>query len=94
MPTPVRSIGDIKPGDLFEDCAFHPCICIATGARDDEDGVEGISLVDGSGPRGCSATHCGLRRLTLEEAVHWKFHGPRDETLSPEKRWWENPKPT
>ena len=91
MPTPVKSIRDIKPGDLFEDCAFHPCLCIAVG-RGDDDEVEGISLVDGSSPRCCSADHCGLRLLTLEEAVHWKSYGPRDEVLPPESRWWENGK--
>ena len=91
MPKPDKSIHDIKPGDLFEDCAFHPCICIVAGSKDDKDGVEGISLVDGSG-RCCSADHCALRLLTLEEAVHWRFHGPSDETLPAKSRWWEKRK--
>ncbi len=88
MPTRITSIKEIKVGDLFEDCAFHPCLCTLAGSEDDEDGVEGISLVDGSGPRCCSANHCGLRLLTVEEAIHWKFHGPRDQKLEEKDRWW------
>lgn len=36
-------------GGLYEDCAYHPCLCIKV----DEAGrdVTGISLIDGSLPR-------------------------------------------
>lgn len=88
MPKPVKSIADIKVGDIFEDCSFHPCLCIVAGTNDSPAAVEGISLVDGSGPRCCSAIHCGLRILTIEEAIHWKFFGPRDQVLEATQCWW------
>jgi hypothetical protein len=42
MPTPVKSIKDMKVGDFFEDCGFHPCLCTLAGSEGDKDGVEGI----------------------------------------------------
>jgi hypothetical protein len=89
MPKPIKSEKDIRVGDFFGDCAFHPCLCIAVGVEGDEEGVEGISLVDASSPRSCSTRHCGLRLLTVEEAIHWKFHGPADEKVKSKDRWWE-----
>ena len=87
MPQPVSQPGELQSGDLFEDCRYHPCLCTDGGAADDPDGVYGISLVDGS-PCGYSVWHCGLRKLTVEEAVHWKHHGPTDIELKSEDRWW------
>lgn len=55
----------IAPGEIYEDCAFHPVLC--TGVDGDE--VEGISLIDGSHPRSCSLQHCGVVRLSIEDAV-------------------------
>ena len=66
------------PGDYFEDCAFHPCLAVSISMGC----VDGISLVDGSYPRNCGILQCDLRKLTWEEACHWKFHGPPD--LPPE----------
>jgi hypothetical protein len=86
MPQPVNQAGDLKPGDLFEDCRHHPCLCIEGGSPQDPDGVIGISLVDGT-PCGCSISHCNLRKLTVDEAVHWKYHGPNDAEV--EDHWWE-----
>ena len=86
MPISVNKIGELAPGDLFEDCRFHPCLCIEAATLDDPDGISGISLVDGT-PCNCNIYHCGLRKLTVEEAIQWKYHGPRDETV--EDRWWK-----
>jgi hypothetical protein len=86
MPHAVTKRGDLMPGDLFEDCRHHPCLCVECGTPEDTDGVSGISLVDGT-PSGCSISHCGLRKLTVEEAVHWKYHGPEDVDAG--DRWWE-----
>jgi hypothetical protein len=86
MPEDVNHPGELLPGELFEDCRHHPCLCIEANSPDDVDGVSGISLVDGT-PCGCSIMHCGLRKLTLEEAVHWKYHGPKDVVV--EDHWWE-----
>ncbi len=79
----------IIPGDIYEDCAFHPVLCV----RVDGDEISGISLVDGSFPRSCSLSHCGVRKLTVQQAWQWRLHGPEDLTsdieLKPEHKWWE-----
>lgn len=89
MPIPVKTSADLKPGDFYEDCAYHPCLCIKV----DEDEVSGISLVDGSTGRGCTIGHCGIRRLTVDEALDWKFFGPTDaevrDRVEKSARWWE-----
>ena len=78
----------ILPGDIYEDCSFHPVLCV--GAVGDE--VWGISLIDGSHPRSCSIGHCGVRKLTLQQAWEWKMEGPPDlppdVQLKPEQMWW------
>jgi hypothetical protein len=89
MPKHIKSGKEIHVGDFYEDCAFHPCLCISVGAdKHDPDGLEGISLVNG-GVRCCSAEHCGVRLLTVKEAIHWKLHGPADEKLDAKERWWK-----
>ena len=57
----------IKPGDFYEDCAYHPVLC--TEINEDEDRISGVSLIDGSYPRDCSLVHCRIKKLTFEEAV-------------------------
>ncbi len=84
MPSLVSTHTEIQPGNYYEDCAFHPCLCISS----DDDEITGVSLVDGSHPRACSIPHCGVRRLTFEEALHWKFFGPLDQTVVKDSRWW------
>lgn len=66
----------IEKGSFYEDCAYHPCLCISVNEENDE--ILGISLIDGSFPRSCSLMHCGIRELTFGEAVHSKFHGPKN----------------
>jgi hypothetical protein len=83
MAIRVSQPGELVPGDLFEDCHFWPCLCVEAEGRD----VLGISLVDGRWVN-CSIVHCGLRRLTVEEAHQWKLAGPPDVELEPEERWW------
>ena len=85
MPTEISSYGEMKPGDYYEDCAFHPCLCVRVNEAADE--VLGISLVDGTYPRACSIKHCRVRGLTLQEALHWRFFGPADERLPENTRW-------
>jgi hypothetical protein len=71
----------IRPGDIYEDCGFHPCLCyLAEPVRasrgwrcllrvqQDLD-LSGISLLDGSRPRSCSTRHCAPRKLTLDQAL-------------------------
>jgi hypothetical protein len=80
--------GDIQPGDYYEDCAYHPCLCV--GVDGGGTSVWGISLVDGSQPRCCDVPQCGVRRLSLEQAWSWKMHGPPDIELPAELRWWRS----
>jgi hypothetical protein len=87
MPQPVSRPGDVRPGDLFEDCRYHPCLCYDVGDPGSEDSVFGISLVDGSTCQ-CSVRRCGLRRLTPAEVWRWKAEGPPDVELDPASRWW------
>lgn len=63
-----KSTESFAPGDLYEDCAYHPCLCVGVVDNDDEEGIWGISLIDGSYPRKCSLYHCGVRKLTIDEA--------------------------
>jgi hypothetical protein len=64
----------IRPGDIYEDCAFHPVLC----TRSDGDDVEGISLIDASSPRGCDVRHCGVIKLSIAEVLaaraDWKAY--------------------
>ena len=85
MPEELTSETSLKPGDFYEDCAYHPCLCISTDRE--EDNISGISLIDGSFPRSCSFVHCGVRKLSREEAMHWKFFGPLDHTLAKDADW-------
>ena len=92
MPTPLNDADEIRPGEFYEDCAYHPCLCTGT----DMGTVDGISLVDGSYPRNCGVPQCGVRKLTFEEAVQWRLHGPPDvppeiEMTDAQKYWLKPP---
>jgi hypothetical protein len=88
MPIEIRSIDEIEPGDYYEDCAFHPCLCVSKGMGM----VDGISLVDGSFPRNCGVPQCGVRKLTVEEAIRWRLFGPPDVPpeleMKDEQKYW------
>jgi hypothetical protein len=70
-------------GDFYEDCAYHPCLCTYSNGDD----IEGISLVDGSIPRSCSLKHCGIKKLTTEEAIRWRLKGPENVDHSISIKW-------
>ena len=86
----VKAELDLAAGDIYEDCACHPVICIGVDYETDE--IWGVSLIDGSQPRNCSLRHCGIRKLSVEEAWKIKMEGPSEpeyrESMSEEKRWW------
>jgi hypothetical protein len=85
MPTRINQLGSLGIGDYFESCSFHPCLVSSidsTGVQ-----VEGISLVNGN-VHYCNVRHCGLRALSVEEAIRWKLTGPEDVELPLEERWW------
>jgi hypothetical protein len=56
---------DIRPGDIYEDGAYHPVLC----THRDDDYIQGISLIDASTPHGCSLTHCGVAALTIADVI-------------------------
>ena len=78
----------MKPGDFYEDCFSHPCLCTSCNGDD----VDGISLVDGSTPRGCSIRHCGVVKISAKDAIDMKFNGPKDKAFAETLpyRWWED----
>jgi hypothetical protein len=67
------------PGDIYEDCAYHPVLCTHVSYADDE--IIGISLVDGSAPRSCSLRHCGVRKLSIAEALELRDKRLREMPL-------------
>jgi len=80
----------LSVGDIYEDCSYHPVLCVSVDYENDD--ISGISLIDGTHPRSCSLRHCGVRKLTVEEAWEIRLNGPADvnvrEKISPERRWW------
>lgn len=60
---------EFKPGVIYEDCAYHPCLCIEADYENDY--MRGISLIDGT-IRGCSIFNCGPWVMTVEQALHTK----------------------
>jgi hypothetical protein len=84
MPTTVTNVSEIRPGEIYEDTAYHPCLCIAVQNGE----VTGISLVDGSYPRTADIGVSNVRKLTLEEAWRWRKFGPNDVVVPADHRWW------
>ena len=70
MPIPVSQPGEIAPDDLFEVGCYHPCLYTEAATPDDEDGVCGISLVDGT-PWSCSIAESGS--LPLRKRISGNF---------------------
>lgn len=62
----VKLAARFAPGDIYEDCSSHPCLCI--GVSEEEDEIWGVSLIDGSYPRSCSLQHCSIEKLTVDQA--------------------------
>lgn len=58
---------EVGRGDFYEDCRYHPMLCVEANYADDE--LLGISLVLGGEPASCSPTHCGVVPMTAEEAI-------------------------
>ena len=81
----------LSVGDIYEDCDYHPCLCVSISTEDDD--ISGISLIDGTQPRSCSLIHCGIRKLSVAEAWNIKLNGPTEkevaENYTPDKRWWK-----
>lgn len=67
---------DLKPGVFYEDCRFHPMVCVGVNFR--RDSLLGISLVDGK-LAGCSISSCGVRILSPKEALRNRIYGLPDK---------------
>ena len=55
----------IRPGDIYEDCSYHPVLCVENYRGD----LVGYSLLDGTYPRSCSMFHCGTPKMTPEQVA-------------------------
>jgi hypothetical protein len=67
-----------KIGEFYESCRYHPVmVTIKSG-----DNIEGISLIDGSYPNSCSIRSCGIRKISIKEAIkialNWDKHPYKD----------------
>jgi hypothetical protein len=56
----------LAPGDFYEDCRYHPMVCVEI--KEDGDELVGISLVTGD-VGSCSLHHCAVVKLTAGEAI-------------------------
>ena len=56
---------EINPGDIYEDCAFHPVLC----THNDGEVIMGISLIDATSPRTCDLKHCGVIKLAIDDVI-------------------------
>ncbi len=86
MPKEINSIEEIHSGDIYEDSAYHPCLCMGTDGYE----VWGVSLIDGSYPRCEDIGFSGVRKLTPEEAWIWRTQGPPDADSEITDRWWDD----
>jgi hypothetical protein len=57
--------GEIRPGDIYEDCSFHPVLC----TFNDGDQIQGISLIDATMPRACSIGYCAVIKLCIDDVI-------------------------
>lgn len=85
MPIVITDRSTIKPGEIYEDPFYHPCLCVRVENKE----VTGISLVDGSYPRAADLGASAVRKLTVEEAWEWRRRGPIDMNVPAEVRWWK-----
>ena len=81
---------NIKVGDIYESCSYHPVLCLGVDYKKDE--IWGVSLIDGIYPISCSLLCCGVRKLSPKQAWEIKMHGPLDievrTGMSMQNRWW------
>jgi hypothetical protein len=82
----------IKPGDIYEDCAYHPCVCLAAESIVYDGGwrgflhlvrdvdLTGVSLWDLS-VRSCSAWHCGVVPLNPVELLKSLYYHAEDKGM-------------
>jgi hypothetical protein len=64
--------GQIQPGDIYEDCSFHPVLC----TFNDGDEIHGISLIDATTPRACSIGYCAVIKLSIDDVIAARVDWP------------------
>lgn len=75
----------IEAGDFYEDCRYHPVLCVAADYSPEGDDLQGISLVDG-GIGSCSPRHCGPVKLTSEQAIERRVNWAHFEKVEIPRR--------
>ena len=60
----------IHVGDIYIDCADHPCIATESSKANDE--LAGISLINGTGPRLCSFRNCSPVKMKIPLAMWFR----------------------
>jgi hypothetical protein len=70
----------IKPGDFYEDCRYHPVLCVMADYSPSGDDLQGISLVDG-GIGSCSPRNCGPIKVTPMQAIHRRINWAEFEAV-------------
>lgn len=63
----------IAVGDIYEDCAYHPCLC--TNVHSDGS-ISGISLIDATSPRTCDLANCGVVPLDVSAVLEARQNFP------------------
>ena len=75
---------DLCPGAFYEDCRYHPMVCIGFNKRTDM--LMGISLIDGKLGQ-CSYRYCGVRILTPAEAMRNRIYGLTPRAVEADKKF-------
>lgn len=63
----------IKVGDIYVDAFGHPTLCTEVDIENIDIGLCGISLYDGSYPRGCGLIAQNIEKISLEKAWAMKL---------------------
>lgn len=68
---------EFKIGDIYLDGAYHPTLCLKINIEEKDIFLEGVSLFDGSWPRGCSVMHAAPDKISPHEAWAMKLEHER-----------------
>jgi hypothetical protein len=67
MPREIKSTAALAPGDFYEDCAYHPCLCISVNPEADDWTREGAPCLrfNVSGPALRNGESIGVAAFTV-----------------------------
>jgi len=63
----------IKIGDIYLDAFGHPTLCTKVTIEFLDIGLQGISLFDGTYPRGCGLIAQNIEKVSIDEAWEMKL---------------------